>query len=441
MYLLQASSTPACTLPPQLLALVLARLEPAERLGTMARVCSTWHAAAVIATNSITASGPMWRVLRSGINQVQASALSGWLQAHAAAAALDSLAVQGDRWNFAILQLPVQQLASLRSLDLERITVAVQGREDAQAAFPDLPPELSGITRLRLWDADVGLSTLPAFTNLRHLAIVPGRPQISSLELSGLLQLTHLRLSQAYAQDAVLASLTSLTCLQELEVDGSTYTANGLAALPASLTKLCVSGTITLAPGSTPAVAQLTALQWLEVTYAAGFSTAVLRSMSSLQHLAVRSASLLPAATGDDDNQDSEESDEEEAREVDLSVLRGLTQLQHLELPVGGAEHAAADPEADVAALTASSQLTCLDIAGLVEQQHYCSIFPEGRRLPELRELRATMGLLGSSGDAEALTQCCPNLERLEVDTGRCVYTWCCMVRSKIVSSAAAPRP
>jgi hypothetical protein len=312
----------------------------------------------------------------------------------------------------------VSQLASLRSLDLQYITVAVQAGADPQTTPPNLPPELSGITRLRLWGARVGLSTLPAFTNLQHLALTVGKTVDSSRGLSSLVKLTHLHMSLPSEHDTVLASVSSLTCLQELEVEGG-YTADGLAALPLSLTKLCVSGKVTLAPDSTPAVAQLTALRWLQVTEAAGFSTAVLCSMSSLQHLAVQYSPLLSSATagGDDDG---------EARGVDLTVFSALTQLQHLELLVGDTEHAAADTETNAAGLTASRQLTCLIIEGLVAQQHYqsinqcytCKMIRKGRQLPQLKKLRATMGVLGTRRDAEALVGCCPNLEHVDLSTG-----------------------
>jgi hypothetical protein len=295
-----------------------------------------------MATNSISARGrKLWQSWY-GISWDRVTALSDWLQAHAAAAALDSLAVQGDGDSFSkgfpILQLPVQQLASLRSLDLQHVTVTVQlqAGADTQTTPPNLPPELLGITSLRLWSAGVGLSTLSAFTNLQHLALTVDGD--SSVELSSLPHLTHLHLG--CAQDAVMASVSSLTSLQELEVEGD-CTADGLAALPASLTKLCVRGKVTLAPDSTPAVAQLTALQWLEVDRADGFSTAVLRSMSSLQHLAVRHTPLLSAQGVVDDD----------VWGVDLAPFSVLTQLQHLELPVGTTtEYAAADAETDVAA-------------------------------------------------------------------------------------------
>jgi hypothetical protein len=290
-----------CQLPPQLLALVVARLDPAERLGSMARVSSAWRAAAVMATNSISAHGR--KILHwgwAGISLEKATALADWLQAHAAAAALDSLAVTGH--SHLTLQLPVQQLATLRSLDLDRLTLAVQG-----PTATALPPELSAITHLRLWKCHVGLSTLPAFTNLQHLAMCsssdPDSPQktfCSLPEVSSLVHLTHLHLAGGYDHDTVLGSVGAMTSLQELRVEGRSYTAAGLVALPVSLTKLCMrlpesrsyfdppASIVTLALGTTPALAALTALRWLHVEGVTGFSAALLRDMSSLQHLVCR---------------------------------------------------------------------------------------------------------------------------------------------------------
>jgi hypothetical protein len=106
----------------------------------------------------------------------------------------------------------------------------------------------------------------------------------------------------------MLGAVAGMTCLQELQVEGVSYTAAGLAALPVSLTKLCVSGdsqtlkhsTVMLDLDSTPALAGLTALCWLEVNRTAGFSAAVLRKMHGLQSLAVRDTDLLEAAELDE---------------------------------------------------------------------------------------------------------------------------------------------
>jgi hypothetical protein len=432
------------------LALVLARLDPAERLGSMARVCSAWQAAAVMATNCIRAVGRQ----DSWLGSDSTKALSGWLQVNAATACLDSLTVRcGGRYTEP-LTLPVQQLASLRSLDLENLTVTVQGQADTQAA--DVPPEVSAITHLRLWDCGVRLGTLPALTHLQHMVLSSsGLPSSRSLEVSGLVHLTHLHLSGCYARDSMMGSVGALTSLQELLVQGDLYTAASFAALPVSLTKLLVGGDwchylndygvdnetpppVELSVASTPAVAAPTGLRWLEVDRAGGFSAALLRDMSSLQYLAVRGTSLLAEVEREEGESDNEEDD---THMLGLTVLSSLTQLQHLELPQTPDHLTVELTEADVAALTASIQLTCLIIdGGLVPQEQYCYMWPAEEvgvqiKLPELKELRATMGMLGIADDAAAMVGCCPKLERLDLGTGVCkmsvsatcsdTHSWC----------------
>jgi hypothetical protein len=114
---------------------------------------------------------------------------------------------------------------------------------------------------------------------------------------------------------------------------------------------------------------------------------------------------------------------------VGLTVLNKLTQLQHLELHQAPRQLAAALTAADIGALTASSQLTCLIIdGGMVKQAQYCHMFqtvrllPSGQSktpyLPHLKELRATMGLLATTQDVSALVRRCPKLERLDLSEG-----------------------
>jgi hypothetical protein len=173
---------------------------------------------------------------------------------------------------------------------------------------------------------------------------------------------------------------------------------------------------VELSVDSTPAIAALTALQWLEVDNVAGFSAALLRGMSNLQHLAVRRTPLLATAGVG------------EGAGTGIAALAGLTQLQHLELPQKPDQLAAALTATEVAALTASSQLTCLIIdQGLVHQDLYRHMFPKERQLPALKELRATKGLLNTGWATQAIARCCPNLERLDVGTGACVWLvcWC----------------
>jgi hypothetical protein len=105
--------------------------------------------------------------------------------------------------------------------------------------------------------------------------------------------------------------------------------------------------------------------------------------------------------------------------------------MQHLELPQTHDQVAAVPTAADVAALTASSQLACLIIdGGLVGHEMYCHLFETRRhrrrqpqksscQLPLLQVLRATMGLLAEGSDVEAMVECCPNMRRLDVGRGK----------------------
>jgi hypothetical protein len=146
--------------------------------------------------------------------------------------------------------------------------------------------------------------------------------------------------------------------------------------------------------GNTSVLAALKGLRWLEVVGGV-FSPGVLRGMIGLQHLAVLGAVLpaaAPAGEGGQQQQQQEEeqevatassplwddswgesSDEEgleqqeqqaedEGPGVGLTVLNQLKQLQHLELSVLDSQPP--PTKADVAALTASTQLTCLMVDG-----------------------------------------------------------------------------
>jgi hypothetical protein len=184
--------------------------------------------------------------------------------------------------------------------------------------------------------------------------------------------------------------------------------------------------------------------------------------MTGLQHLAVRGGTLRAAApsTGDGDHQQQqqeeegeqgeeeggqevvmsssswddswddrsdeqgdageEEGEEDQGPGVGLTVFNRLKQLQHLELSVTVWPTMALCPtRADMAALTASSQLTCLILGDmLVRHHHYLHMFPKGRLLPQLKGLQATMSLLGTVKDAAAVVRCCPKLEWIDVSTG-----------------------
>lgn len=210
-----------------------------------------------------------------------------------------------------------------------------------------------------------------------------------------------------------------LPCTQELLLQGSVCTADSFKALPDSLTKLQIDSThlkeepdLFLGPSSTPGLTQLSALQWLEVSYAAEFDVDLLDSLRSLQHLAVKHSMLTTADDG-----------------PGLAVLSSLTDLRHLELPAGSDQDLVAATAAAVAALTASSQLTFLDLQGRVSHEDYFKLFPETtvpgelfefilpdvRPVPELRVLRATMGLLCDRAAVNMLVEWCPQLQAIDL--------------------------
>jgi hypothetical protein len=80
-------------LPDQVLSAVL---KQAERLHCCAVVSQTWRTAACVYTNSIIALGPPNTYDgHNGLAKEKCTALSRWLSAHDAAAAVDSMVVAG----------------------------------------------------------------------------------------------------------------------------------------------------------------------------------------------------------------------------------------------------------------------------------------------------------------------------------------------------------
>lgn len=398
-------------LPIQLLVLVLKNIPQRRRLGFCAVVSKTWRTAAVMATNRITAD------MHEARDRVS---LSRWLRLHAAAAAVDSIILwQMDYEPFVkgppFLLLPVQHLAALRKLVIDHIDARIVGSPPSQGVIAGLVVELSALTHLSLHGISWSLSSLPALTELRHLELVHCG-QVDTAEhweavaaaLPRLQHLTTLDLAGSLTQDAFLSGMQQLTCLQELLLGANDEdcTAASFQALPVTLTKLRITAAtsnLDLGPVTTPGLTQITALQWLEIQGLARFDAALLGSMPSLRHLILDTHNLAPAAAGG----------------LSLSALSALTKLQHLQLPLR-IEHLEAQPTpADVAALTTSSQLTYLDIGqGLVAQCQYVHMLPEGRQLPQLHTLRATMGLLASTRDVETLAVCCAQLKVLDLSTG-----------------------
>ena len=167
--LIDQAPTSISQLPLQLLAEVLQHVEPCERLDSCTLVCSTWHAAVIAATTSISTT--------LAYAAEKYSALHAWLLRHGLAAAVESLHVKG-LGGSAIrqLQLPVQQLTALKQLQLEGLSVEFQQTAaHQQASTAALPRELSAVTYLGLHYCPLQLDALPAFTQLQHLGLTERR--------------------------------------------------------------------------------------------------------------------------------------------------------------------------------------------------------------------------------------------------------------------------
>lgn len=218
---LQAASD-ITRLPPQLLACVLQCIPRGSRLRQCALVDRNWNTAAAIATRKVGSRN--WR-----------TSLSSWLQSHAAEAAIESISVHIEDWPHAHLLLPLQQLDTLRELNLDRAWVSIaDGPSAAQhCESAVLPEQLSQLTSLVLRKSPLRLSTLPAFTQLRHLVCSSKHPSDVTAEragsiavarsaclaglgqaLPGMQHLTYLELGGGWAQDPAVKGVQHLPRLQ-----------------------------------------------------------------------------------------------------------------------------------------------------------------------------------------------------------------------------------
>jgi len=204
------------------------------------------------------------------------------------------------------------------------------------------------------------------------------------------------------ATDAVLQQAGSLPKLQQLILDYITCSTAAFQQLPQSLTKLKIKDVhdhvpkLSLGPHTTPGLCQLTALQDLEVG-TAEFNLGLLTDMTSLTRLHFQCAEL-KGPPG-------------------LSVLTRLTKLKHLGLPhLREENNDVAEEDDDIAAVTANSQLTSLDIGDAFETSAALrKLFPPGRQLPQLSVLRMCTRLAEQFGAGRLIASCCSNLKEVEL--------------------------
>lgn len=135
-------------LPVEVLSNVLQHVDLSDRLLSCSLVCSLWRKAAAMSVTDIHVPK---------CKRGQAASLSVWLRAHAAQARLASISISMANNR---LFLPLQHLASLRTLRLDNARVmaadtaeAVAGPQSDRQEF--LTPALSGLTRLELLSCKV----------------------------------------------------------------------------------------------------------------------------------------------------------------------------------------------------------------------------------------------------------------------------------------------
>jgi hypothetical protein len=212
------------TMPVQLLAHIMSLLTLKDRLQSAALVNTSWKAAAIMATNSISVSS----MSEQHISAVPS--LSGWLMAHGADAAVRSFKIAQHFYNDGLilvsLPLPTQQLRGIEELYLHGIDYAPlqhsnSSSSDAQlddAQLDDAPAlvlsDLTALTRLELSCGQGKLAGLASCTGLQRLLARSIGPE----ELPFRAEHLAVQLSQA---------LPELTALTRLEPDGPLDSASG----------------------------------------------------------------------------------------------------------------------------------------------------------------------------------------------------------------------
>lgn len=391
---------PALKLAASQLADVLAHVSPKDRMHSCAVVCKAFYMASVLATRRV--------VLEDSYARDSYTVGCKWLQMHGQAVGVTSLSFKSrDHREFSEQQI-WDQLATLQQLEFTYIRI------------PPLPAAvLTSLTYLHCENCCDSVDSLPDLTQLQHLALLAGSyasdesrsRQVSVLQqaLPHLRALTHLSLSHQLTRDAALQALQELPCLQELLLHVSDSTAATFEVLPASLTRLEIECAfwqqeelkLRLGLNSAAAVQRLTGLQHMKLHNVPAVHPELLAALTGLQQLEVTSSVL---AAG--------------PREAGWSVLGHLTNLQRLNLwrtTSGTDPHTAPQlTAADVAALTASSQLSYLNLSSrMVQGDHLTQLLPEGKQLHGLQELYIAVDLLADF--SVPLETRFPNLHVLEL--------------------------
>jgi hypothetical protein len=406
-------------LPDAALVQILQHVPLQQRMQSCALVCSTWAAAAVMATTK----------LALPLAPATVPALQAWLKSGQRAQQLVSLKLERpDRWGHKRMHMACAGLVQLTSLDLDGITpilprMARTTRSSASGSPTKLVHlELKGLEELARTTTILQLSSLVCLTQLCLSSIslpfsTTQRVKKLSTALEQVLQrlscLQRLSLHSMNLGAAALAPLSSSSSL----VYASLHLARLRSAavhLPASLTELNCRGwgSRAMLPAQLP---QLSGLQRVNLRDG-HFYPSVLGSMHHLQQLHIEGC-LLP------DEQPAAAARAPVMALLDaLGCLRKLTSLciHCINLDCSGV------PAQAFSALTVASGLQHLTFdmhdydAPLGAVQH---MFPAGKQLPQLNTLgfeslsdaEPGEGYM-TAADVRSIAAACPALERLGLD-------------------------
>jgi len=376
-----------------------------------ALVHSSWRAAAAEATTEIKL-------------YYDNSSLSAWLLSHCSKVQVVDMTISDSpacHEGLMPLRLPVIHLQHLQELDLrcvpwESATVAgsseqpLQSSSGEQGALPSLA-SLTALTRLDLTGASVRLDGLEALTGLKELRLsyredyLLGRtaaPNFNTADallaaaLPKLQRLTRLCLEGDICSSSILAQVSTLQRLEQLILDTAVIC---LPTMPQSLTQLYImcdrDMPLVFTGSSSHGFSQLTGLQELSLWAAASLDATLLGGMIGLREVNLNVGRFAGANT------------------QPLLVFSRLTALESLSL---SCKERVQVTSTEVAALTTSSHLTSLLMAdkylgryeepliNSLREAHYEAMFPPGRQLQRLRQLRVGTALLSSQVDVGRLT-------------------------------------
>lgn len=455
--------------PMDLLAEVLRHIGQRDRISCCLLVEKKWQQAVMMATTSIVCTARSDAALRS---------LSAWLTSNEHATKIRDLGVTGLRLGQATysnltVDLPLWNLTHIKVLQLTHCNLKVTPVDSTKnvtrtltAATASPATSLSGslaaltaLSRLALKDTLLDLSTIGSLPALQHLDLCrvghsadPATPNcrlsaasaalghsqdtpygapydIPSMwvpQLSQLTQLTYLAVAYSPfeiptqpAASAITACLSSLQCLQRLELNIVVLKATYLGHLPASLTALSLCEVTDLNPDTLPNMQQLTNLQSLQLIDAQHFDPAVLSTLIHLTQLYIIKGNFRAATVT------AEQCMEERL----MAALQGMTQLQQLDLS-DSLQNEFSKPEM-YAALTASSKLVHLILVNCKFPSGARDfVFPVSSPTKALQVVRTAADLVRS--DLGRLAFSCPALEHLEIVAGACLYPYARMVSGQV---------